>query len=698
MAARAYQPYSPAFASQCLNAAAGGYAYLTSNPVEVIADLSAYGGTGLENEDIPSLRLWAAAEMWETTGDPTALADFETRAAAYAPNYVDADFDWEYLKYMGMFTYVLSARPGKNAALLANIENDIVAKADAVVNSRNSSAYGRPLGTTYYWGCNGTVARQSMLLQVANRITPKQAYMDTILDAIGYLYGRNMHDRSYITGVGINPPMNPHHRPSAADGIVNPWPGYLVGGSPGSNGPGYDWVVSSMPAGLPPAQYWVDITDAYSANEVCNNWQSGLVFALAGFVVPETPTFTQTPTPTITGTPPTPTVTYTMTPQQTPGLVYAGCAQGTPFVIDGNLNDAGWQTGTWTGVTRVTEGSAGAVSASFMVKWDATALYVGVNVIDPVLCNSNPAANWPEDDAVEVYINANNDHATTYGTGDFEFSIRYGDPVVREVYGHLGSTTAVTYQTANGYSAEFKILWSDIGKTPSPSLAIGFDAAVDHNETCGTTRNGVLTWNGTPNNWEDTSAFGEAILSACASPTNTCTAAYTYTATMTYTPTNTLTQTSTNTPTATQTNTPTYTYTATYTQTTQAAATFTQTPLPTATYTPTRQPQQDTLTISDVRPYPNPFNPSRQAAMGIGFNITKDCSSIKFSLYTTGFRLVRRVETDGTYYAGDNAIMLDSGNFRGLSNGVYYYYILASGADGSSHAGKAGEVVIVRDK
>ena len=84
--------------------------------------------------------------------------------------------------------------------------------------------------------------------------------------------------------------------------------------------------------------------------------------------------------------------------------------------------------------------------------------------------------------------------------------------------------------------------------------------------------------------------------------------------------------------------------------------------------------------------------------MGIGFNITRDCSSVKFSLYTTGFRLIRRIETDGTYYAGGNVVMLDSANFITLSNGIYYYYILASGADGSGHAGKAGEVVIVRDK
>ena len=419
-----------------------------------------------------------------------------------------------------------------------------------------------------------------------------------------------------------------------------------------------------------------------------------------------TPSPANTPTAAITGTPPaqtatrTATQTFTATPVQTSGVVYAGCARGTAFVIDGNLNDAGWQGGTWTGVTRVTEGSAGGVSANFMVKWDAAALYVGVNVTDPVLCNSNPAADWPEDDAVEVYINADNDHATTYGAGDFEFSIRYGDPVAREVYGHLGGTTAATYQTANGYSAEFKILWSDIGKIPSPSLAIGFDAAVDHNETCGPTRNGVLMWNGNPDDWEDTSGFGEAILDGCASPTNTYTPTPSITLTLTASASSTLTSTpvftSTNTFTSTGTATP--ASTGTCTQTPQATNTYIVTWLPTATATQTVATQPSALILSDVRPYPNPFNPSRNGEMGIGFNVTRDCGAVKFNLYTTGFRLIRRIELDGNYYAGDNAVMMESNNFESLANGLYLFRLIASGTDGIGRAACTGEVIILRDK
>jgi len=38
-------------------------------------------------------RLWAAAEMWETTGDPTILSNLETRITAEGTK-CDNDFDW----------------------------------------------------------------------------------------------------------------------------------------------------------------------------------------------------------------------------------------------------------------------------------------------------------------------------------------------------------------------------------------------------------------------------------------------------------------------------------------------------------------------------------------------------------------------------------------------------------------------------
>ena len=114
-AARIYQPYDAAFAEQCLSAAKVSYAYLQANTAnQTVTDPTSTGGYGTTDADD---RLWAAAEMWETTGDAAALSDFETRAAklgtATSP-YVDSDFDWGNIKNLGMFVYLQSKRSGRN--------------------------------------------------------------------------------------------------------------------------------------------------------------------------------------------------------------------------------------------------------------------------------------------------------------------------------------------------------------------------------------------------------------------------------------------------------------------------------------------------------------------------------------------------------------------------------------------------------
>jgi endoglucanase len=265
MAARCYQPYDSPYAQQCLSAAVKSYNFLAANLQDHQADQTGFS-TGTYTTTDPDDRLWAAAEMWETTGEQKYLEDFETRATNQAPYYVDIDFDWGNVKNLGMFTYLLSGRNGKNQALVDSVTHRLLSAADSAVTIRNQHGYKRPLGGSYYWGCNGSTARQTMLLQVANVLSPNAKYLNTSVDAIGYLFGRNCYGRSFVTGLGTNPPMNPHDRRSIADGITPPWPGYLVGGA---------W---------PNANSWVDIDTNYQTNEIAINWQSALIYAMAGFI------------------------------------------------------------------------------------------------------------------------------------------------------------------------------------------------------------------------------------------------------------------------------------------------------------------------------------------------------------------------------------------------------------------------------
>jgi len=271
MAARYFQPYDAAYAQKCLAAARTSYAFLQANPEEKRFQQGDFRTGGYQTSDSDD-RLWAAAEMWETTGDAQCLKDFEERAVAppargrrpAAAGKVDEDWDWGNVRNLAMFTYVLSKRDGKDPGLLASVRDDVLSTADRLVAQANGDVYGRAL-RRYYWGCNGTVARQVLNLQVAYRLSPKPEYLNAASDAIAHLFGRNYYNRSYVTGLGIGPAMHPHDRRCGADGIEEPWPGYVVGGGHSATG-------------------WHDEQEDYRTNEIAINWQAGLVYALAGFV------------------------------------------------------------------------------------------------------------------------------------------------------------------------------------------------------------------------------------------------------------------------------------------------------------------------------------------------------------------------------------------------------------------------------
>lgn len=280
MAARYFKPYDTEYAQKCLDAAKLSYEYLKKNPENKGFRQGDFKTGGYRTTD-PDDRIWAAAEMWETTGEEQYLKDFEVKAsvpldtrkgfndgvgAGPSKGKVDIEWDWGNVRNLGMFTYVMSKRQGRDGELVGTIRKDIIKTADLIVANAKKDVYNRPLAGTYYWGCNGGVARQALNLQVANMVSPKTEYVETVSDIIGHLFGRNYYGRSYVTGLGHNPPVNPHDRRSGGDEIKEPWPGYIVGGS------------------NPGATAWQDVEGDYRTNEIAINWQAGLVYALAGFV------------------------------------------------------------------------------------------------------------------------------------------------------------------------------------------------------------------------------------------------------------------------------------------------------------------------------------------------------------------------------------------------------------------------------
>ena len=283
LAARHFREFDPAYADRCLAAAQKSYDFLQAHPEYHRPDQKGFTTVGYDSSDW-SARLWAAAELWETTGDAAALADFEARAKSPEPPRprwmrnrsdedeanraadqceFDANWDWSNVKNLALVTYLRSQHPGRDADLVARIRDSLVSTADEIVATRNAHGFARPLGRRYFWGCNGAVARQVVVLEAARRIEAKPDYRDTSLDALNHLFGRNVHGRSYVTGLGDRPPLAPHDRRSAAMAEPVAWPGYLVGGP------------------HPRATDWRDEQDDYRTNEIAINWNGALIYALA---------------------------------------------------------------------------------------------------------------------------------------------------------------------------------------------------------------------------------------------------------------------------------------------------------------------------------------------------------------------------------------------------------------------------------
>jgi endoglucanase len=272
-AARIYQPYDADFAARCLAAARLSYGFLQTNVCPRMPGLAetvtcpavpstpqfGTGGYGDSNDN--DERTWAAAEMWETTGETDFLTDFESRASK-GQNPIQATFDWGTVGNLGMFTYLLSKRDGRNPDLVTSLQTSLNTTANTLVSLAAANTYGRPIG--YYWGANGAVARSAMNLAVANALTPDPRYVNAIVSGLDHLLGRNYYDQSQITMIGNNPPVHPHHRPSAADSVDDPWPGLLVGGQ--DTGAKYDWQ---------------DTQAAPNLNEIAVNWNGALVYAAA---------------------------------------------------------------------------------------------------------------------------------------------------------------------------------------------------------------------------------------------------------------------------------------------------------------------------------------------------------------------------------------------------------------------------------
>lgn len=181
--------------------------------------------------------------------------------------------------------------------------------------------------------------------------------------------------------------------------------------------------------------------------------------------------------------------------------------------IDG-LVDPAWEDENiekmQAGITLVGSNiSASNLSGYAKMLWDDMYLYVLADITDD--SKRNDSENNYEDDGVEIYIDINNDKATSYGSNDFQYTFGWNDGSIVGVRPSGASNAGIIYSVADkpdGYLIEARIPWTTLQGSPDADQLIGIDFMINDDDDGGG-RDGKLSWNSpTDEAYRDPSLFG----------------------------------------------------------------------------------------------------------------------------------------------------------------------------------------------
>lgn len=281
MAARIFAPFDSKYADDCLQTAVQAWQWAVKNP-EVYYDRNpdgvftgAYSDTHLDEEFF-----WAAAELFISTGADEYFENIQFKLGNIT---FRLEENWRnYQDNIGYYSLLGKASP-LDEGQKQTVANGLIRLADELAEKHTSIPYQIPVDH-FVWGSNSDILDAAIIFSQAYEWTGERKYLDFTIETFDYIMGKNATGYSFITGFGSKRPMFIHHRPSVADGIEEPYPGFVAGG------PNFRLQdkQSLAQAGLTyqselPAKAYIDAVPSYASNEIAINWNAPCVYILAFF-------------------------------------------------------------------------------------------------------------------------------------------------------------------------------------------------------------------------------------------------------------------------------------------------------------------------------------------------------------------------------------------------------------------------------
>ena len=260
---RKYEDLLPGLADTCLIRSEKAWNWTLANP-EIYYQQPADIATGAYGDEW----FWAASELYLATGDEKYREVIKMKYdAPTVPT-------WGDVRTLGFYSLLDNYDSIAVIAQSLPLEDEFMALADKLTLASQTSAYGLSI-QKFEWGSNSSVANEGVIKLFAYKMTGDTKYLNSAVSDLDFILGRNATGYCFVTGFGVNQVMNIHHRPSAADGILEPVPGFLVGGP---NLAVLDDCGADIERSPFPAKSYVDLECSYSTNEIAINWNAPMVY------------------------------------------------------------------------------------------------------------------------------------------------------------------------------------------------------------------------------------------------------------------------------------------------------------------------------------------------------------------------------------------------------------------------------------
>lgn len=279
-ASRVYQQYDPQFASKCFNASVISWNNLIQNPeAKPFENPEGFLTKSYTDQDDSDERIWAAAEMFVSTGDPKFYTALQLLTEKRVPLLSSAGY-WSQVMPLAAGTIILHSTPFLESKILREIHTDLESMADTIVEKTGTNGFRISIKPDeMLWGSNSALLQNALILFMAHQVKPKPQYKNSALDQLHYVLGRNPLSMCYVTGNGHISPKHPFHFYRNIAEKEKPVPGLLVAGPNASLSDGV--VKKAFPAGTPPARIYRDEVESFSTNETAITWNAVLTYVTA---------------------------------------------------------------------------------------------------------------------------------------------------------------------------------------------------------------------------------------------------------------------------------------------------------------------------------------------------------------------------------------------------------------------------------